>query len=61
MDKNKVLNKIDKLIKKGNDLLTNKEYYDVNYNSNGTGVTILSPNASGYRVDEDIFQNGKLK
>lgn len=61
MDKNKVLNKINKLIKKGNDLLANKEYYDVNYNSNGTGVTILSPNASGYRVDEDIFPKWKAE
>ena len=59
MDKTKALNKINKLIEEGQDLLANRKYYDVNHNSNGTGVTILLPNASGYRVDGDIFSKWK--
>lgn len=55
MNKNKVLNKINKLIQEGNNLLENKEYYDLNHNSKETGVLMLLPNSCGYKVDEEIF------
>lgn len=55
MNKNKVLNKINKLIQEGNNLLENKEYYDLNHNSKETGVLMLLPNSCGYKVDEENF------
>lgn len=56
MNKNKALSKIQELIRIGEDLLANKEYYDWN---SGSGVLYLMRNASGYKVDETILNNWK--
>ena len=55
MEKSKALTKLDELIKVGNDLLQNKEYYNVNSDSYYTRVLVMSPLASGYRVDDKKF------
>lgn len=56
MDKIKALTKIDELLKTGEELLKNKEYYNVNSNFESTRVLIMSPVASGYRVNDAIFK-----
>ena len=52
MQKKKALSKLKELIGVGEDLIANKEYYDLNKNCGRTGVLVLSSTAKGYKVDE---------